>query len=184
VILDVSHLTPAVLATGLGAFVVLAGATVFARLAFRADPGSELVKRINSWWVMVAILAAALVLGRGVMLVLFVLVSYLALKEYFSIVPTRQADRVVLFCAYLAVPIQYYWVYMPWYGLFIAPITPVFLRGLDKVLPRGAWLPVPFFCDVICGAPLARTSGRDETVLRLEEAVDGLGALAPATAGT
>jgi 1-acyl-sn-glycerol-3-phosphate acyltransferase len=64
------------------------------------------------------------------------------------------------------------------------PITPVFLRGLGKVLPRGAWLPVPFFCDVICGVALGRTSGRDETVLRLEEAVDRLGALAPATAGT
>jgi len=50
----------------------------------------------------------------------------LALKEFLSIVPTRQADRHVIFWAYLAIPVQYYWIYAGWYGMFIIFI-PVYL---------------------------------------------------------
>jgi phosphatidate cytidylyltransferase len=45
--------------------------------------------------------------------------SFLALKEYFSITPTRRADRRVLFWAYLTIPLQFYWIWIGWYGMFI-----------------------------------------------------------------
>jgi len=41
------------------------------------------------------------------------------LKEYLSLIPTRRADRRVLFWAYLSIPFQYYWVHTEWYGMFI-----------------------------------------------------------------
>jgi len=45
--------------------------------------------------------------------------SFLALKEYLSLIPTRRADRRVLAWAYLSIPFQYLWVWIEWYGMFI-----------------------------------------------------------------
>jgi phosphatidate cytidylyltransferase len=79
----------------------------------------ELVQRIRSWWVMVAVFAIAIAIDRRLSIAFFAFVSFLALKEYFSLIPTRRADRRVLFWAYLSIPLQYYWVYRGWYGIFI-----------------------------------------------------------------
>jgi phosphatidate cytidylyltransferase len=79
----------------------------------------ELSQRIQSWWIMVAVFAGAIVLSRTASIIFFAFISFLALKEYFSLIPTRRADRRVLFWAYLAIPLQYYWVYQQWYGMFI-----------------------------------------------------------------
>jgi phosphatidate cytidylyltransferase len=94
--------------------------------ASAASKQAELKARIGSWWAMVGIFAAALLLGRVATIVLFAFISYLALKEYFTIIPTRKADRVVLLFAYLAVPIQYWWVGTSWYGMFVI-FVPVYM---------------------------------------------------------
>ena len=105
---------------GVIGLLVVASATV--AVLRRARPGrdyAELAARVGSWWVMVGIFAIAFVLGRRASIALFAVVSFLALKEYFSLIPTRRADRRVLFWAYLAIPFQYYWVAQAWYGMFI-----------------------------------------------------------------
>ncbi|CAG1020886.1 partial phosphatidate cytidylyltransferase, partial [Patescibacteria group bacterium] len=51
---------------------------------------------------------------------------FLAFKEYLSLIPTRRADHRVLLWAYLSIPLQYYWVNIAWYGMFIIFI-PVFV---------------------------------------------------------
>lgn len=117
-----ASLTPALAWTLGGIFALLVVATLAVWLLRRARPGvdrRELVLRVRSWWIMATIFAVAIALSRTVSLVFLGLVSYLALKEYFSLIPTRRADRRVLFWAYLSIPIQYYWVAIEWYGMFI-----------------------------------------------------------------
>ena len=46
-------------------------------------------------------------------------VSFLAFKEYITLIPTRRADHRVLFWAYLTISAQYYWAADGWYGMFI-----------------------------------------------------------------
>lgn len=87
---------------------------------------TELNQRIQSWWWMIALLFFVLILSKTVAIVFFGFLSFLALKEFLSIVPTRLADRRVIFWAYLSIPIQYYFVSISWYGTFIIFI-PVYI---------------------------------------------------------
>lgn len=59
------------------------------------------------------------------------------------------------------------------------PITPVFLHGLGKALPKGEALLVPFFCDVFIGAPLHWTGERQGFMSELEQSIRALAAEGP-----
>jgi phosphatidate cytidylyltransferase len=112
-----------------GIFALLVVATLVVWVIRRIKPGVDLgdvPARIRSWWLMVLIFSIAMVLDRRVSLAFFGLVSFLALKEYLSLIPTRRADRAVLLWAYLAIPLQYLWIALEWYGMFIIWI-PVYL---------------------------------------------------------
>ncbi len=80
---------------------------------------TELKQRTVSWWWIIGLLLLALILGKTSSIIFFSLLSFLALKEFLSIVSTRQSDRAVIFWAYLSIPFQYYWVASGWYGMFI-----------------------------------------------------------------
>ncbi len=112
---------------GLYGLLVIASSIGF--ILKRVNPNknyTELIQRINSWWLMITVFSLAMVLNKTVSLFFFGFISFLALKEFFSIIPTRRADRRVLFWAYLAIPLQYYWVSIGWYGMFIVFI-PVYM---------------------------------------------------------
>lgn len=87
---------------------------------------TELRQRIQSWWWMVTMLFVVLADSHTASVVFFAFLSFLALKEFLSIVATRQADRRVIFWAYVAIPVQYYWVHLAWYGMFII-FVPVYV---------------------------------------------------------
>lgn len=121
-------LKPEVQWTMAGIFGILVLASLLVALLRRLQPKSnftELSQRINTWWMMAGVFTVAMVLSRTVSLVFFAFISFLALKEYLSLIPTRKADRRPLFWAYLVIPLQYFWVYAEWYGMFIIFI-PVF----------------------------------------------------------
>jgi phosphatidate cytidylyltransferase len=75
--------------------------------------------RIRAWWKMSAIFAAAVLLGRVGSLVLFGIISFLAMREYMTLVPTRRGDHRTLFWSFfLIMPLQYYLIGIQWYLLF------------------------------------------------------------------
>lgn len=82
--------------------------------------------RTRAWWKMCAIFALTLLVGRVGSLVLFGLLSLLALREYITLVPTRRGDhRTLLWSFFIITPLQYYLVGIKWYGFF-AIMIPVF----------------------------------------------------------
>lgn len=96
----------------------------------------ELKLRIQTWWWLVVVLFLALAFNRTVAVVVMCLVSFMAFKEFLSIAPTRRTDNAVLLLAYLAIPIQYFWVGMSWYGMFIIfiPVYVFLLLPMRMVL--------------------------------------------------
>lgn len=54
------------------------------------------------------------------------------------------------------------------------PIVPVFLYGLGKSLPRGDFLLVPFFADVVVGRPLYWQGSVAETMQAYQSAMEHL----------
>ncbi|WP_045408256.1 phosphatidate cytidylyltransferase [Vibrio jasicida] len=86
----------------------------------------ELKLRIRSWWWMVGIVFITLALPTSYTLAFVAFLSFMAFKEFLSIVPTRLTDRRVIFWAYLSIPFQYYWLSTEWYGMYIIFI-PVYM---------------------------------------------------------
>ncbi len=105
-----------------GVFLILAIASLISMLLSRFNVKqdfTELRQRIKTWWIIAGLFILALILSKNLTLIFFGFVSFLALKEYLSLIPNRRSDRRVLFWAYLAIPIQYYWIGIDWYGMFI-----------------------------------------------------------------
>ena len=124
---------------GLGGLLTLASAIGFV-LARRAKNESaraiiaNLNARIRAWWVMVAVCGFAFAFGKGVTLGLFALTSFLALREFISITPTRPEDhRAVAVAFYLFIPLQYGLIACNWQSLF-AILIPVWAFLLLPVL--------------------------------------------------
>ncbi|MCB1488511.1 MAG: phosphatidate cytidylyltransferase [Bauldia sp.] len=113
---------PAPLLYCLGAlWLGLVAATIAVAVIARrgASSGAELVARTQTWWWIVVPVTAALLLGATATAILFAVVSFLALREYLSIIPVRQVDRTAILLAYLTVPLQYWFVHDDWYGMFV-----------------------------------------------------------------
>ncbi len=100
-------------------YAVLALATVaVATLARREGGAAELVARTRTWWWIVVPVSLALIAGPVATAILFALISFVALREFLSIIPVRPVDRMAILIAYLAIPLQYWFVTDDWYGMF------------------------------------------------------------------
>lgn len=84
-------------------------------------------ERITAWWVMSVVFSIALLTGRLGSVVLFALLSFLALREFITLIDSSRADhRALLVAFFLATPAQYVLVATERYGLF-AIFIPVYV---------------------------------------------------------
>jgi len=116
---------------GLLGFLVLA--TVVAELMYRRTASEGLRatllnvrQRIFAWWIMVAVLVGSLALGETAVVLLFLALSLLALREFANLLPPGERDRRVLtWILVVLAPLHFWFVWEHWYGMF-AIFIPVY----------------------------------------------------------
>lgn len=116
---------------GLLGFLVLA--TVVAEMMYRRTASEGLRatllnvrQRIFAWWIMVAVLVGSLAPGETAVVLLFLALSLLALREFANLLPPGERDRRVLsWIMVVLAPLHFWFVWEHWYGMF-AIFIPVY----------------------------------------------------------
>jgi phosphatidate cytidylyltransferase len=79
----------------------------------------NLNSRIKAWWLMVIVIGLAFAFGKAGIIILFALASLAALREFITLTPTRRGDHAALAIGFFVVlPLQYYLIWIEWYGLY------------------------------------------------------------------
>ena len=132
------------------AVVALLG--VFFAVAWRlgdGPTGRDIRVRTETWCWMIGVVLLAIATHQVLTVTLLGFLSFVALREYFSLLPMyhrgtflRADDRAAIGLAYLTIPITYWLAAIPWYGLYIIFIPvfatlclPVVMVAADN--PRG-----------------------------------------------
>jgi phosphatidate cytidylyltransferase len=137
---------------GVLVFASVVGLALKVRIA-RGAPHAvidNLNARIKAWWMMTAAIGLALLAGKGGVIALFAFASLVALREYATITSTRHGDHRALVVGFFVVlPLQYYLVWIEWYGLY------------SIFIPVYAFLTLPILAALSGDARdyLARTAG-------------------------
>jgi len=138
----------------IGLVLVLASMVGLAlKSRLKSVEGEELASNFNSrvkaWWAMVLIFFLAVAFGRYGAVILFALVSFLALREYVTLTPTSPADHRALFWSFFVItPLQYILValgnygmeiiFIPVYAYLFVPIRNVLAGDCNDFLARSA----------------------------------------------
>jgi phosphatidate cytidylyltransferase len=117
--------TPLLAAVGALLLILVVASAVGFVLERRATSEASLATirnlnaRTRAWWVMVAVAGGALLLGRGAVILLFALLSFMALREFWTLAPSRPGDhRALVLSFFVVLPAQYLLLADDWYGLF------------------------------------------------------------------
>ena len=105
--------------------------------------------RIRSWWVMVIVVGAAIAAGRTTTILLFALLSFMALREFWTLTPSRRGDHHALFLSFFVVlPIHYlllgtnqygmFLVFIPVYAFLLLPAVATLMGDTNEFLARSA----------------------------------------------
>src|SRR5258708_12692132 len=132
-----------ILGAGVLAVLLIASTVGFLlHLRVKSEKGRELIDnlnaRIKAWWVMTIIFFLALATGGIGSMILFCLISFLALREYVTLTPTHRADHRALFWAFFVItPLQYLLIAFPRYGfaVIMIPFHPSLFIPIPHFIP-------------------------------------------------
>jgi len=121
----------------------------------------NLNSRIKAWWVMVLLIGLSFIFGKTGVIILFVFMSFAALREYITLAYTRSGDHMSLVLMfYVALPMQYFLIWIEWYGLFsifipvhvflILPIVSSLRGDTTRFLERTAKMQWGLMICVFC----------------------------------
>ncbi|MCR6644021.1 MAG: phosphatidate cytidylyltransferase [Terricaulis sp.] len=134
-----------------GVLALLLLGTLAALILPRAQPGkwSDLGPRMRSWWVIALLVGGALLAGWQAFTILMAVISFLALKEFLTLAPTRKEDRLIVLLAYLTIIVNYgliftdtlfqdsyniYLVFTPVYAFLVMAATMAWIGRTDGFL--------------------------------------------------
>ena len=117
--------------------------------------------RINAWWIMILIIFAAAALGFYGVIGLFFVISFIALREFLSLLYIRRGDHLALAaCFYIILPLQYFLVAIDWfsmftifipvYGFLFLPILSALLGDTAHFLDRSTKVQWALMISVFC----------------------------------
>ena len=133
---------------GVLVFASLIGGVLKARAGKQAAPTIDnLNARVKAWWVMVALLGVAIAFGKTAVVILYALASFFALREFITLTDSRRGDHWALLVAFFVMlPLQYYFIWIEWYGLFsifipvygflLMPVIAALRQDTDHFLTR------------------------------------------------
>lgn len=117
--------------------------------------------RINAWWIMILIIFAAAALEFYGVIGLFFVISFMALREFLSLLYIRRGDHLALAaCFYVILPLQYFLVAIDWfsmftifipvYGFLFLPILSALLGDTAHFLDRSTKVQWALMISVFC----------------------------------
>jgi phosphatidate cytidylyltransferase len=79
----------------------------------------NVMARTRAWWGMVIIFTLAVLIGQTGTTILFGLLSFMALREFITLTPTKPGDHRTLFWVFFVItPLHYWYLLDGWYGMF------------------------------------------------------------------
>jgi phosphatidate cytidylyltransferase len=105
--------------------------------------------RVRAWWLIASVFLFAVFGGKTSAVVIFGFVSFLALREFITITPTRRGDHRTLFWTFFIITPIHYWlvadgwysfftIFIPVYAFLFIPLRSVIAGDCEGFLERTA----------------------------------------------
>ena len=138
-----------------GVVLLLALSSIITRILIhrhQGDPSKtleNLSSRVKAWWWMVVVFGISMALGKNGVFAMYLLLSFLALREYVTLSALPRGDhRTLTWVFFIILPLHYFFAWAPWYGMFtifipvygfiFIPVRSALAGEVDHFLQRTA----------------------------------------------